>query len=73
MLRFFLNFIQFVPSEINSFRLPENDIDAMETLVKENHLLKQQLQNCFTKVAKTQKVSAVLTEHTNDYQISSEM
>lgn len=28
----------------------------METLVKENHLLKQQLQNCFTKVAKTQKV-----------------
>lgn len=28
----------------------------METLVKENHLLKQQLQNCFAKVAKTQKV-----------------
>lgn len=37
-------------------RLPENDIDAMEALVKENHLLKQQLQNCFSKVAKTQKV-----------------
>lgn len=36
--------------------MPENDIDAMEALVKENHLLKQQLQNCFTKVAKTQKV-----------------
>lgn len=39
-----------------SYRLPENDTDAMEALEKENHLLKQQLQNCFTKVAKTQKV-----------------
>lgn len=29
----------------------------MEALVKENHLLKQQLQNCFSKVAKTQKVN----------------
>lgn len=38
-------------------RLPENDIDAMEALIKENHLLKQQLQNCFSKVAKTQKVN----------------
>lgn len=28
----------------------------METLIKENQLLKQQLQNCFLKVAKTQKV-----------------
>lgn len=45
-------------SEISHFfRLTESDIDAMESLVKENHQLKQQLQNCFSKVAKTQKVS----------------
>lgn len=48
--KFFIYFVAL------SYRLPENDTDAMEALEKENHLLKQQLQNCFTKVAKTQKV-----------------
>lgn len=38
------------------YRLPENEDDAVESLVKENALLKQQLENCFLKVAKTQKV-----------------
>lgn len=40
----------------------------METLVKENHLLKQQLQNCFTKVAKTQKVWHLSVMHNDDNQ-----
>ncbi|XP_055322389.1 uncharacterized protein LOC129578205 isoform X6 [Sitodiplosis mosellana] len=51
-------------------KLPEKDIDAMETLVKENHLLKQQLQNCFTKVAKTQKLEE---EVTNIYRAHEEL
>ena len=49
-----------IPSLAN--RLSDNDLDmmelSMEALVKENQLLKQQLHNCFLKVAKTQKVSA---------------
>lgn len=32
-------------------------MDTIEQLLKENHLLKQQLHNCYLKVAKTQKVS----------------
>lgn len=52
------------------FRMPENDIDAMETLVKENHLLKQQLQNCFTKVAKTQKVRIHLNSKPSTVEMS---
>lgn len=35
----------------------EADLDAMDSLVKENQILKQQLQNYFLKVAKTQKVT----------------
>lgn len=35
----------------------EADLDAMDLLVKENQILKQQLQNYFLKVAKTQKVN----------------
>lgn len=50
-------------NQIFNFRLTEADIDAMESLVKENHQLKQQLQNCFSKVAKTQKVSQILLIH----------
>lgn len=48
--RIFLAFVWII-------RLPDSEIDAMETLVKENHQLKQQLQTCFAKVAKTQKVA----------------
>ncbi|XP_031617693.1 uncharacterized protein LOC116337358 isoform X4 [Contarinia nasturtii] len=51
-------------------KIPENHIDAMEALVKENHLLKQQLQNCFTKVAKTQKLEE---EVTNIYRAHEEL
>jgi len=38
------------------FRLPDGDLDNLETLEKENALLKQQLNQCYMKVAKTQKV-----------------
>lgn len=39
-----------------SFRLTDIDLEAMETILKENQLLKQQLHSCYMKVAKTQKV-----------------
>lgn len=39
------------------YRMNEADLDAMDSLVKENQILKQQLQNYFLKVAKTQKVT----------------
>lgn len=38
------------------FRLTDIDLEAMETILKENQLLKQQLHSCYMKVAKTQKV-----------------
>lgn len=37
-------------------RLTDIDLEAMETILKENQLLKQQLHSCYMKVAKTQKV-----------------
>lgn len=44
------------------FRLVEADIEDMEAIVKENNLLKQQLNQCYMKVSKTQKVIFLRSE-----------
>lgn len=44
---------------IDFCRLSDADLDAMETIVKENQMLKQQLYTCYMKVAKTQKVQYI--------------
>lgn len=49
-------------------RLTDIDLEAMETILKENQLLKQQLHSCYMKVAKTQKVKILIplsAQHTH--------
>ncbi|KAJ6633005.1 Angiomotin-like protein 1, partial [Pseudolycoriella hygida] len=51
-------------------KLTDIDLEAMETILKENQLLKQQLHSCYMKVAKTQKLEE---EVANIYRVHDEL